>query len=158
MDNSDSYLHHILNCTQIHFWEDRYHPTPWILLFQHHGITIISKLKAKVEKGEERKEATLIENGVTNGLLLQHSKLYFPVHEMFCLIICIYNPTIIEQQWNYKAFKFDSVLFKSKRNWRIRNLFEILVTPFSQHCRNLYRHKISTYHIYYDLFQVTKAE
>ena len=66
-------------------------------LFQHHGITIISKLKAKVEKGEERKEATLIENGVTIGLLLQHSKLYFPVHETFCIIICIYNPIIIEQ-------------------------------------------------------------
>ena len=66
-------------------------------LFQHHGITIISKLKAKVEKGEERKEATLIENGVTNGLLLQHSKLYLPVHEMFCIIICIYNPIIIER-------------------------------------------------------------
>jgi hypothetical protein len=30
-----------------------------------------------------------------------------------------------------------------------------LVTPFQQHCRNLYLRKISTYHIYYDLFQVT---
>ena len=62
-------------------------------LFQHHGITIISKLKAKVEKGEERKEATLIENGVTNGLLLQHSNVYFPLHGMFCVLIRIYKPT-----------------------------------------------------------------
>ena len=66
-------------------------------LFQHHGITIISKLKAKVEKGEERKEATLIENGVTNGLLLQQSNFYFLFHEMFCILIRIYNPIIIEQ-------------------------------------------------------------
>ena len=72
-------------------------------LFQHHGITIISKLKAKVEKGEERKEATLIENGVTNGLLLQHSNFYFPLHEMFCILIRIYNPIIIDQQWNHKS-------------------------------------------------------
>ena len=87
-------------------------------LFQHHGITIISKLKAKVEKGEERKEATLIENGVTNGLLLQHSKLYLPVHEMFCIIpVCYCKPV-----WKCKLVHF---CWRNIKHENLRRNFEV---------------------------------
>ena len=37
------------------------------LSLRYNGIAIISKLKAKAQKGEERKEANLTENGVAHN-------------------------------------------------------------------------------------------